>query len=155
MKTTSFKKLPLLMLFSCFALTSFAQTTPDELLQRFFTEYRKTPAHAVDQIYSTNPWASRSRDAVEQMINTVNRYTVDYLGQYYGNELIVKKQLSEGFVLYSYIMKYDRQPIRFIFEFYKPNDKWMLYSMKIDGNIDDELEQAAKIYYLDLEKTKE
>ena len=155
MKTTSFKKFALLMLLSCFAVTSFAQTTPDEILQRFFTEYKKNPAHAVDEIYSTNPWAGRFRDAIEQMKNTVSKYTVDYVGQDYGNELIVKKQLAGSFVLYSYLMKYDRQPLRFIFEFYKPNDKWMLYSMKIDGNMDDELEQAAKIYYLDLEKTKE
>jgi hypothetical protein len=86
------------------------------------------------------------------MKNEVNKYTVDYVGKYYGNELITKKQFSESFVLYSYVFKYDRQPIRFIFKFYKPNDKWMLYSMKIDRDLDDEIEQSAKLYYLNLDK---
>ena len=49
-------------------------------------------------------------------------------------------------------MKYDRQPFRYIFEFYKPNEKWMLYSFKIDSEIDSEIEQSAKIYNLEIDK---
>ena len=49
------------------------------------------------------------------------------------------------------MVKYDRQPMRFTFKLYKPNDKWILFSFKIDVDLDDELEQAAKLYYLNLD----
>jgi hypothetical protein len=55
-------------------------------------------------------------------------------------------------MLYSYLVKYDRQPLRFIFKFYKPNDKWVLYSYALDDSLDDEIQEAAKLYYLNLDK---
>lgn len=148
------KKISLLIFLSTVYTVSIAQTTPDNLLKKFFTEYSKQPSVAVENLYLSNPWAARTKDAIEQMKNEVNRYTIDYVGPYYGNELITKKQFSESLVLYSYLLKYERQPLRFIFKFYKPNDKWLLYSLKIDGDVDDELEQSARLYYLDLENQK-
>jgi hypothetical protein len=142
----------LISIFSFFSYTSFAQTKPDDILKSFFTEYNISPATAVENIYSTNIWTSRIRDGIDQIKNEVNKYTIDYVGKYYGYELITKKPLSESFVLYSYMIKYDRQPMRFIFKFYKPNDKWVLYSFKIDSNLDDELEESAKLVYLSLDK---
>ena len=140
-------------LISLFLLTiSFGQTKPEDIINNFFKEYSKNPAKAVEEIYATNPWNSRIRDGVESIKNEVSKYNIDYVGKYYGNEVIVKKQFSESFVLYSYLIKYDRQPMRFIFKLYKPNDKWTLYSFKIDSDIDEEIEQAAKLYNLDLNK---
>ncbi len=129
-----------------------AQSTPEDILTPFFKEYAKNPAKAVDEIYATNPWTIRIKDGIETMKNEVNKYTVEYVGKYWGYELITKKQLSESFVLYSYMIKYDRQPMRFIFKLYKPNDKWTLLSFKIDSDLDDELEQAAKVYNLNLDR---
>ena len=54
-------------------------------------------------------------------------------------------------ILKSYLVKYDRQPIRFTFQFYKPNKEWRIHSFKYDGNIDDEIEEAAKLYYFKLD----
>jgi len=129
---------------------TYGQISPDDFMKNFFTTYSKNPGQAVEDIYDTNPWAARIKDAVENMKKEVNSYTVDYVGKYYGYELITKKQFSESFILYSYLLKYDRQPIRFIFKLYKPNDKWTLYSFKIDSDLDVELEEAAKLYHLNL-----
>jgi hypothetical protein len=145
------KKLILIAVMTILSFAIFAQSNPEEIINAFFKEYPKNPGQAVEDIYATNPWASRIRDGVENMKNEVNKYNIDYIGKYYGYELITKKQLSESFVLYSYIVKYDRQPLRYIFKLYKPNDKWTLYSFKIDMDLDDELEQAAKLFYLNLD----
>lgn len=134
------------------AQISFCQSIPDEMMKDFFIEYSKNPTKAVEKIYQTSTWTSRLKDGIEDMKNEVNKYTVDYMGKYYGNELIVKKQLLENFVVYSYVLKYDRQPIRFIFKLYKPNDKWVLFSLKIDGVLDDEIEESAKLYNINFEK---
>ena len=128
-----------------------AQTSPKDLINDFFTTYEKDAGKAVRYLYKKNVWTERIKDDIENIVNTVNGFTKDYMGEYYGYELITTKKFSESFELYSYLVKYDRQPIRFIFKFYKPNDKWVLYSYALDYNIDEEIEQAAKLYYLDLE----
>ncbi|MEQ1797081.1 MAG: hypothetical protein ABL872_03960 [Lacibacter sp.] len=148
------KKLLFLATVTMLSLTSSGQSKPEEILNSFFKEYSKDPASAVENIYATNTWSSRMKDGIETMKNEVNKYTVAYVGKYYGYELITKKQLSESFILYSYMVKYDRQPMRFIFKFYKPNDKWTLFAFTIDSDLDTELEQAAKLYNLNLDKYK-
>lgn len=148
------KKILLITVFAILCINSFAQNSPDAIIKTFFDAYAKNPSKAVEDIYATNPWTARIKDGIENMKNEVSGYTNDFVGKYYGYELITKKQLSESFILYSYMVKYDRQPIRFVFELYKPNDKWTLFSFKIDSNIDDEIEQAAKLYYLNLDKDK-
>lgn len=148
------KKLFFISALTLFSLASFGQTNPEELINTFFKTYSKNPSKAVEDIYATNPWTSRIKDGIETMKQEVSKYTVDYVGTYYGYELITKKRFSESFILYSYIVKYDRQPMRFIFKLYKPNDKWTLFAFKIDSDLDDEIEQSAKLYYLDLDKEK-
>ncbi len=146
------KKQLLFALLFTVSMTAFGQNSPEDIINQFFKEYSQNTSKAIDDIYSTNPWTIRIKDAIENLKKEVNGYTVDYVGKFYGYEPITVKQLSQSFVLYSYMARYDRQPIRFTFQFYKPNDKWTLFSFKIDSNLDDEIEQAAKIYYLNLDK---
>jgi hypothetical protein len=88
------KRVFFFLLFIGVSFTSYGQTKPDDLLKKFFSEYEFQPARAVENLYSSNVWMSRAKDGVEQMKNEVNKYTVDYVGKYYGNELITKKQFS-------------------------------------------------------------
>ena len=142
------KKVLLFSLLFLFARYSFSQDTPEILVANFFKAYPQGPAKAVEKLYNTNPWVSRNMDAVEGLKNEINKLTPEYVGKYYGYELIVKRQIATSFILQSYLVRYDRQPLRFTFEFYKANDKWFLYAFKFDTNLDDELEESAKLNYL-------
>ncbi|MCC3157017.1 hypothetical protein LJ737_07195 [Hymenobacter sp. 15J16-1T3B] len=124
-----------------------AQDTPDSLIDKFFKEYAKTPVQAVENLYMTNPWTGRNKDAIENLKSGVSKLTPEFVGKFYGYEPIVQKQVATSFVLRSYLVKYDRQPLRFTFQFYKANDKWFLYAFKFDTNLDDEVEEAAKLNY--------
>lgn len=135
-----------------YALHLSAQSMPDDLVAIFFNEYKKDKSTAVENIYRTSPWMSRANDAISNLKAEVEKLTPDYVGNFYGYSLICKKQLAECFELHSYLLRYDRQPIRFTFEFYKPNKEWQLYSLSFDVNIDDEVEEAAKAFYLPLNK---
>lgn len=130
----------------------FAQSSPQNMINDFFTTYEKDAGRAVKELYATNKWTERIKDKIDKIIGTVNGFTESYMGKYYGYEIITIKKFSESFELYSYLVKYDRQPIRFIFKFYKPNDKWVLYSYSLDDSLDDEIQEAAKLYYLKLDK---
>lgn len=131
----------------------FAQKTPNDLVTQFFSDYEKNGVSvALDNLYKTNKWMDRSADAIVKLKSSMEGLNEDFVGKYYGYELIVEKKLTDSFLLQSYLVKFDRQPIRYTFEFYKPNDKWILFSLQFDGDLDDEIEQAAKLYYLDLNK---
>ncbi|KAB1067156.1 hypothetical protein F6U93_12105 [Tamlana haliotis] len=145
------KKLLIVLLISISG-NLFAQSSPQDLIDTFFATYKKDAGKAVKELYETNKWTERIKDDIDKIIGTVNGFTESYMGKYYGYEIITKKKFAESFELYSYLIKYDRQPIRFIFKFYKPNDKWVLYSYALDDSLDDEIQEAAKLYYLELDK---
>ena len=128
-----------------------AQDGPNKLVEAFFEDYQKIgPSKALDNLYSTNKWMNRATDAISNLKNKLEGLNEDYVGKYYGYELMVEKKLAESYILQSYLVKFDRQPIRYTFQFYKPNDEWLIYSFQFDGNIDDEIEEAAKLYFQDL-----
>lgn len=145
------KKLLIVLLISTSG-SLFAQSSPQELIDTFFATYEKDAGKAVKELYATNKWTERVKDDIDKVIGTVNGFTESYMGKYYGYEIITKKKFAESFELYSYLIKYDRQPIRFIFKFYKPNDNWVLYSYALDDSLDDEIQEAAKLYHLKLDK---
>lgn len=130
----------------------FAQSQPQNLIDSFFKTYEKDAGKAVKELYATNKWTERAKDDIEKIVGTVNGFTENYMGKYNGYEIITTKKFSESFILYSYLVKYDRQPLRFIFKFYKPSDKWVLYAYALDDSLDDEIQEAAKLFYLDLDK---
>ena len=132
--------------------TLFAQSKPQDFRNNFFATYKKDAGKAVKELYATNIWTDRIKDEVENISTTVNGFTESYMGNYFGYEIITKKKFAQSFELYSYMVKYDRQPLRFIFKFYKPNNNWVLYSFAIDDALDSEIQEAAKLYHLELDK---
>ncbi len=131
-----------LLIFNSFS--SFCQTEPDLIIKEFFDTYsKKLPDKAMDDLYSHSSWIDSKSDAVVNL-KTQFRDLINLVGDYYGNQLLVKKTMADSFVIYVYIVKFDRQPFKFVFEFYKPKDKWNIYSFSYDDSIDDDLEAAAK-----------
>lgn len=129
-----------------------AQDNPNKLVEAFFEDYKKEgPSKALDNLYATNIWMNRATDAITNLKSQLEGLNEDFVGKYYGYELMVEKKLAESYILQSYLVKFDRQPIRYTFQFYKPNDKWLVYSFQFDGNIDAEIEEAAKLYFQGLD----
>ena len=134
-----------------FALSSLAQAqNPEAIIASFFDDYQNaTPEAAIDHLYARMPQADKIRDDINQ-IKIQFAGLQNLVGAYSGNELIVKKEVGGSYVIYSYLAKYERQPIRFIFQFYKPGDTWGLHGFSYDDDLDNELEEAVKLYNLEL-----
>ena len=127
----------------------FAQSSSQDLIDKFFVDFETSgPAEAIDNLYGTNPWTSRIQDQIENVKTKLVSYNEDLVGKYYGHEKITTKTIGKSYELHSYFLKFDRQFIRLIFHFYKPDMEWRLYSFSFDASYDDELEESAKIYFI-------
>jgi hypothetical protein len=146
--TRQIKKLTFagLFLFACLT-KSIGQTTTNEITDKFFSLYSKDPIQAVDYAFSTNKWFDRQQDAVTNLKNKL-KTTIGLCGDYYGYELLSEKTAGPSIKMITYIVKYDREPIRFTFFFYKPKDSWRVSNFSYDENIDNDLEEATKAYRL-------
>ncbi len=125
-----------------------AQTTTGEITTEFFKTYEKSPLKAVDYVFGTNKWMmDRNKDGIENVKTQLTSF-LGLVGDYYGYEKITEKSVGESYKLVSYMIKYDRQPVRFTFIFYKPKDKWQVQNFQYDDSLDDELEESGKVYRL-------
>jgi len=147
----SLKKIIIFTLCSfTFGAIGFSQDTPQDLVDTFFETYQeKDIVEAVDYIFSTNPWMSQGEDVVTILKNQINtQLTEDVVGKYYGHEVMTTKTIGESVVYVTYLVKYDRQPIRFTFIFYKPDEEWRIHKFSYKDGLDDELEESGKVYRL-------
>jgi hypothetical protein len=130
------------------SFNSLSQDDPQKIIDQFFVLYKsKGPIEAVDYIFSTNKWMNESKDQIENVKFKLSG-ALKQLGDYNGYNLITKKTAGDNLSLYTFMVRYDRQPLRFTMLFYKPNDQWRLQNFSYDYNIPDELEEAAKAFRL-------
>jgi hypothetical protein len=140
------KKVPSLIL-AC-ALAPAAPAAGDgpyhQRIERFFTLLQEgKSAEAVDFLYADNPWMSKSQDAVMNVKNQLAS-AEPLLGKLRGHDLLQERMLAERFVYLSYLAAYERQPIRFVFEYYRPESEWRIFGFSLDDTLDDDIEAAAK-----------
>ena len=114
------------------------------LVDTFFKKYKDDGTNpAIDYLFGTNKLFTNTSQI------TLLKAKLDSLrqsiGAYLGKELIVQKSASPSLVFYSYLVKYENQPLRFTFMFYKAKNDWVLYRFKYDDQMDNELEDAGKI----------
>jgi hypothetical protein len=114
------------------------------IIDDFFKKYKdEGTGPAVDYLFGTNKNFTNTAGIAEMKVrlDSLRQST----GAYLSKELIAQRSSSPSLYLYSVLVKFEIQPIRFTFIFYKPKAEWTLYRFKYDDQMDLELEEAAKI----------
>lgn len=141
------KKILLITIFSLTSFISFSQNSTDELTAKFFQDFKTDTDKALDDLFSTNKWMVENKDGTGKVKYQIREYA-NLVGNYLGYEKISEKSLSESLKITVYLVKYERQPFRFVFKYYKPKENWMIYNFSFDESIDDDLEEIMKYDYL-------
>jgi len=141
------RKILLLITITFISFTSNGQITTEKLTSQFFEKYKTDTDEAFDFIFATNKYMGENRVGTEKVKLQLREYA-NMMGEYLGFEKLTEKSLGESLKVSVYLVKYDRQPLRFIFKYYKGKENWMLYNLKFDENIDDELDEIMKYNYL-------
>lgn len=98
---------------------------------------------AIQDLYGDNPWIQVESDAVQNVKNQLNNL-IGLVGTYRGHVKLQEKIVADRFVYLHYLVVYDRQPISFIFEYYKPAETWMVFSFSFHSDIDEWIEKSAR-----------
>ena len=138
----------MILLISCDAKNEMQE--PKNMVDSFFLSYEKDGCtEALNNIFLTNSWLLEySKDEIENLKNSLYSH-INLIGKYCGYEIISERSIGNNLKHYSCMVKYERQPLRFSFVFYKANSSWVLYNFKYDDNLIEELEESAKFYYFD------
>jgi len=145
MKTLKFIWIGLLL--ALCPIQMFGQATEKEITDKFFSIYEKEPIKAVEYAFSTNKWFERKQDGIADLKSRLKNL-IDLCGEYSGYELLSKKTAGQNITIMSFILKYDREPIRFTFYFYRVKNNWRVNNFSFDEDIDKDLDEACKAYRL-------
>ena len=133
-------------LFLCYAPQAWADGY-EPMVERFFQEFSAGKIElAVNNLYASNRWTSTESDAIINLKTQLSGLG-SLMGQYNGEEKIAEHRVGSHFVYLAYMGLYDRQPLRFIFEFYKPKDEWHIFSFSFDVDLDTDVEEYARRHW--------
>jgi hypothetical protein len=123
----------------------FAQSTPDQMVARFFDIYKTEGGSdsAVSYLFATNKYTLKLGPQLDTLKAKLRQY-IDVFGQFHGYDLLTKKSAGPNYILFVYLVRHDREPLTFRMLFYKAADKWKIQTFNFNDNMDDELQDASK-----------
>ena len=133
-----------LLLFICATKAQVQEQNPTDISKKFFEIYTAKPMDAIDYLFSDVKKIRQVSDDITAIKKNL-KMTIDQGGVNNGYELITEKNVGNNFKLQSYMVKYDKQPVRFIFIYYRPKDAWKIYTFQFNTNMDEELTSAAGV----------
>jgi len=98
---------------------------------------------AVDGIYASNPWVQSKPDNIAQLKQQFLGLT-QLVGEYSGHELVCREVTAGRFVYCHYVAFFDREPLSFEFQFYRPGETWRLHSFSYHEDFDEWVIEKAK-----------
>lgn len=138
----------ILILSLFFSNVSIAQSSPQDITRKFFALYKAGDSDkAIDYIFSNNPYSNDIAEGIEDVKRQLKKL-IGQIGNYYEADLLGTKTAGANVILYSFLVRHDKQPLIFNIMFYKPNEKWQMQSFKYLSNTSEELEEASKLYRL-------
>jgi len=130
--------------FSILFVTIMASAQVESITNKFFKEYESSIEVALSGLYGTNRYFDPKKRVYSPLVDQLEE-TTQLLGEYYGFVKIQDAEFADCFKIVSYLVKYDRQPLRFTFNFYKADKTYSLYSFEYDDGFDDDFKELMKV----------
>lgn len=98
---------------------------------------------AVDSVFKTNPYLDKVADAIVQVKSSLAS-SEKLIGNYRDSSLILDKKLGDRVIYLYYLAAFERQPIKFEFLCYKPNEKWVIQNLFFSDKVLDDIRDFVK-----------
>jgi hypothetical protein len=132
------------LLLAIFSAASFAAEDYEQVIGKFFSilgEGKTT--EATDYLFSSNPWMGKAGVDQIQNVKTQISSLPKLMGTLRSKEKIIEEKVGDNYIYLVYLGLYDRQPIRFKFNFYRPDGKWRFQNFSFDTNVAEDVEKQA------------
>ena len=116
--------------------------SPEEQVQRFFELYAAEGEASVDSFFTNNPYIEKNREGVDGLKAQL-RDVLGLVGPFRGYEVVAIRALGERLVNYLVVVGHDRQPLRFAFTFYRPQDVWQAQPFRYNDDFTGDFEQTG------------
>ena len=123
-------------------------------IDEFFSKLQSANyEQAIDFIYSDNPWIAKKYDDIQSVKDQFIGLP-GLVGKYQNHTILIEEMVADRYIFLHYFVSFERQPVSFTFEFYKPDNKWMIYSFSFADDIDTWIEERAKRKFVSLRNDK-
>ena len=112
----------------------------EDFIQSLGTDHQD---EAMENLFSTNSAAFMQKGRQDKMKLEISQM-VRGGGKFSGADLLAEKQLGERMIGLTYLLRFNRSPIRFEFVFYKPDDRWMILKFSTRSGLADEIVEAMR-----------
>lgn len=102
---------------------------------------------AIDELYQSNAYTARLPDLLDNLKSQL-RSLPNIVGQAHYIEEIDTYTVGSNLVQVTYVGTYDRQPLRFEFQFFKVPEGWRIYSLSFDDKIFTDIKEQARLSYM-------
>jgi hypothetical protein len=118
-----------------------AQSVSEDINNKFFSILKdKGPEVAYDYLYSDNKAIQKNDEQIKAgktaFVDLVKQY-----GEYCGYDFISKEETGKSIIKYTYMLKYDNSPLKFVISFYKPKENWKVYEVNFMKMVDEKMPQ--------------
>ena len=135
----------LLLVFSC------SNKKSNDLIDTFFNKFEDQGSNeAIDFLFSSNKLIEPISIEIVDLKKNLSS-TVKVLGTYYGHELLSVYEVTDNLIHYTYLVRFEQQPLRFTFTIYRPKDKWQIQNFTFDYHILEELNESSKLNNLKID----
>jgi len=126
-------KITLFILLTIFIRGIHAQSNePEKIVKNFFDLYKQNRIEqALDYLFSSNPILYNKSESIKNLKNTFTNIE-KVLGGYKDYSISYNQEHFESLKIIITYVRYEKQPLRLLFVFYKPGDKRITYRFEID-----------------------
>ncbi|WP_371187322.1 hypothetical protein [Thalassotalea maritima] len=113
-------------------------------IDSFFELYQQDQINeAIDFIYRSNQYITTTSEQVSNRKTQLSTLK-SLVGKIHHIDKIDTYKVGDNFVHITYLVIYDRQPIRYEFQFFKITDSWKIYSFAFDDHVTIEIAELAR-----------
>lgn len=121
------------------------QNSVEQLIYEFFEIYEtQSPLAAMQYAFSTNSYFTEDDEGVGRLTGQL-KGILQIVGNYCSHEKTAERSLGNKLKLMTYLAYYDRQPLRFTFELYKPRDQWFFLHVSFDDKYSEDLKNSVAV----------
>ncbi len=126
-------KIVLFVLFTIFICGIQAQSNePEKIVKNFFDLYKQNRIEqALDYLFSSNPVLYNKSESIKNLKNTFTNIE-KVLGSFKDYTISYSQEHFESLKIIIIYVRYEKQPLRLLFVFYKPENRWITYRFEID-----------------------